>query len=95
LLEHERVHFDIAECNARVLRSQLRTLASYDECVYRIQIVRDSVNAVWNNVQERYDTETAHGMITNQQARWEKNIAHTLDSLAVYSELRFVVELKR
>lgn len=91
LLGHERLHFDIAECNARVLRGELRKLMSVDDCVRRVQSVRDSVNSAWKLVQDQYDVETAHGTISKEQLKWRGRIEHTLDSLAEYVDSRFVV----
>ncbi len=93
LLGHERLHFDIAECKARELRSRLRTIMSFDGCAQRIPTLRDSVNAEWKRVQDRYDAETSHGTIAMEQARWSKKIAQRLDSLSAYTAPRFVVEL--
>lgn len=95
LLRHEQLHFDIAECNARALRSALCGLTSYSTLPVRVSQVRDSINTMWELVQANYDVETSHGTIIKKQALWAKKIAHTLDSLAAYSEPRFVVELKR
>lgn len=95
LLNHERRHFDLAECSARSLRSILqREQVSIEECNQRLQILRDSVYHVWVSVDMRYDLETSHGTIAKEQERWTKKIAQTLDSLSPYSEPRFVVELK-
>ena len=95
LLNHERIHFDLAECSARSLRSQLQhERVSIKECNQRLQLLRDSINASWLSIEGRYDLETTHGTVAKEQARWAKKIAHTLDSLAAYSEPRFVVELK-
>jgi hypothetical protein len=95
LLNHERLHFDLAECSARALRSSLhKERMSIKECNQRLQLLRDSINTTWLDVQDRYDAETFHGTIAKEQARWARKIAHTLDSLAAYSEPRFVVELK-
>ena len=94
LLNHERQHFNLAECNARALRSALLRITSFDASTRKVPSVRDSVNTAWNRIQELYDKETSHGTIANEQTRWAKKIAHTLDSLAAYSEPRFVVDLK-
>jgi hypothetical protein len=51
--------------------------------------------AAWVGIDTRYDLETAHGTIAQEQERWAKKIAHTLDSLSAYTEPHFVVELKR
>jgi hypothetical protein len=64
------------------------------ECNQRLQVLRDSISSEWRGVHGKYDLETSHGTIAKEQARWAKKIAHTLDSLAAYSEPRFVVELK-
>ena len=94
LLGHERLHFDITECNARALRSRLARMTSFDECANHIPMIRDSVNMAWNAVQDRYDLETSHGTLAKEQARWARKIAYELDSLAAYGEPRFVVALK-
>lgn len=95
LLNHERLHFDLAECSARALRSSLqKERVPIKDCNARLQVLRDSVHASWLNIEARYDLETSHGTIVEEQARWAEKIAHTLDSLAAYSEPRFVVELK-
>jgi hypothetical protein len=96
LLNHERRHFDLAECSARTLRSILqKESVSIQECNQRLQVLRDSMYAAWVGIDTRYDLETAHGTIAQEQERWAKKIAHTLDSLSAYTEPHFVVELKR
>lgn len=70
------------------------SITSLEASTIKVPVVRDSVNTAWNSIQELYDLETAHGTIAKEQARWAKKVAHTLDSLAEYSEPRFVVELK-
>lgn len=95
LLDHERLHFDIAECSARSLRRELQlSRVSINECNHRLQLLRDSISSAWSRTQSQYDLETSHGTIAKEQARWAKKIAHTLDSLSAYSEPRFVVALK-
>lgn len=95
LLDHERLHFDIAECSARSLRKELQlSRVSINECNHRLQLLRDSISSAWSRTQSQYDLETAHGTIAKEQARWANKVAHTLDSLAAYSEPRFVVALK-
>jgi hypothetical protein len=96
LLGHERLHFDLAECSARALRSRLHMeRTSVKECNQRLEELRDSTHGSWLSIEARYDLETAHGTVAKEQARWARKIAHTLDSLAAYNETRFVVELKR
>lgn len=70
LLDHERLHFDIAECNARALRSALLSITSSKEAPLLVPMISDSVNASWKLVHSQYDLETAHGTIAKEQARW-------------------------
>lgn len=95
LLNHERLHFDIAECSARSLRKELQlSRVSINECNQRLQLLRDSIGSVWSGMHSQYDSETSHGTIAEAQARWAKQIAYMLDSLDAYSEPQFVVELR-
>lgn len=94
LLNHERLHFDIAECSARSLRCSLQrervSALAFNE---RFQMLADSIHGSWGIIEELYDAETNHGTIPSEQAKWGQQISHILDSLTVYSEQRFVVEL--
>ncbi|MEZ4808321.1 MAG: hypothetical protein R2815_12730 [Flavobacteriales bacterium] len=95
LLRHEQVHFDLAECSARTLRKKLmeETMA-IDECNSRLQVLRDSVHRELQKLQDKYDRETAHGVLVSEQARWARKVEHMLDSLSGYSQTRFRVALR-
>ncbi|MCB0795134.1 MAG: DUF922 domain-containing protein [Flavobacteriales bacterium] len=78
LLAHERLHFDIAEVNARKLRKRLREVPDRELTKERFL---DAVRAVHQHMQEeqeRYDRETDHGLNAEQQARWRAQVSEAL-----------------
>lgn len=86
LLEHEQLHFDIAELYARKIRKAIHELQ-----VQKIED-RNKYYAIINkmldeldSVEDQYDKETIHGMIVKEQAKWEKNIKQQLEELKNYS----------
>jgi hypothetical protein len=83
---HERTDFDITEVFARRLR---RALATADAlCPSRLNEARrlfDQLHAANEELQDRYDRETAHGLAREPQARWDASIRASLDSLAAYA----------
>lgn len=75
VLEHEQLHFDIAELFARKLRRQLR------EYKFNPKSVADNVNNIYmkimeehHNMQQLYDQETDHSRLENKQSEWEKRV---------------------
>ena len=85
-LKHEQTHFDLTEVHARRLRryySELMApcrLSTNDLSGAAERIGRDEKAA-----QAQYDSETANGRTAAQQARWEKDVASQLVSLAKYT----------
>lgn len=86
-LRHERTHFDLTELFARRLRRALSGLerACPDP--------RDHARRVFDRLaegsrreQERYDSETAHGMARDAQARWERQVRDSLNALRRHAE---------
>ena len=91
LLEHELLHFDIAECRARSLRKALNRRVSMSDAVEHLKFVQDSVRQEWREVQLLYDEETSHGVIDEEQDKWEVRIDSTLQALAAYSNTKLEV----
>jgi hypothetical protein len=84
-LRHEQTHFDITEVHARQLRRYYAELMapcripSNDLVAAASRIGRDEKAA-----QVQYDAETDNGRIPAQQARWDREIAAQLTTLAKY-----------
>lgn len=78
-LRHEQTHFDIAEVNARRMRSYFAGLSgacrrSDDALGALAQRYVDETRAM----QRQYDGETEHGLRAERQAAWEADIARRL-----------------
>jgi hypothetical protein len=88
-LRHEQTHFDLTEVHARRLRryfSELMApcrLATNDLESSAARIGRDEKAA-----QAQYDTETDHGRAATQQARWERDVAAQLVTLAKFAPVK-------
>jgi Bacterial protein of unknown function (DUF922) len=85
-LRHERTHFNITELFARRLRQafvQARSICPAGRKEARRAF--DRLSQASNAAQDRYDRETAHGMAPDAQARWDREVAAALDSLARYT----------
>lgn len=81
VLDHEQLHFDIAELFARKLRRQLK------DYKFNKKTVADDVNQIYmkimeeqHNMQLIYDEETDHSRLEEKQAEWEKRIESFLGS---------------
>lgn len=83
LLEHEQLHFDIAELYTRKLREKIErdniTTASGLDKVYN-RIVIDL-----RKRQRMYDQQTDHGINKKEQMRWQEEIANQLKIATAYS----------
>lgn len=71
LLAHEQLHFDIAEVFARKLRRELAHL-SYGPTDYqeKMDMVFQRVLAEMEDIHNRYDRETDHGLNEETQEKW-------------------------
>lgn len=94
LLAHEQLHFDMAECSARILRMLLNTPVESTQCNDRFIHLRDSVQFSWAELQNEYDEETAHGTMQLTQQLWEERIGSTLNELHRFTEPSFSVPLE-
>lgn len=78
-LGHEQTHFDLAEIHARRMRQYFNALP--DAC----QKTDRELSALARRLlqeekaeQQRYDTETGHGLRAAQQATWSREVARRL-----------------
>ena len=81
LLSHEQLHFDICELNIRNLKKRISN-SSLNPMEFDAQI-NAMFNQVWDEYQiqqQLYDDETGHGIISEKQQSWQKEIKDKLDS---------------
>lgn len=85
LLQHEQLHFDITEIYARQLRQKLeqqKSLCGSDK--RKFNAVVNKVFADWKKTQERYDSESKHGINDNKQQEWTDKVATLLESSTAF-----------
>ena len=87
ILNHEQLHFDIAEAHARLLHKNL------NEYVFNSKTVSADINNIYNetiqehvSMQKQYDMITNHSLDTAEQNKWDKKVEAMLTSLADYSK---------
>ena len=85
LLNHEQLHFDIAELFARKIRKRFLELKSKKES--RFSVFYSEYKSLWNECriyQRKYDQETNHGVNTQKNKEWEKLVRENLTKLNSY-----------
>lgn len=85
-LAHEQLHFDIGELFARKIRKKIKELRCDSELrssLYGDYILKSLAEKEEMNL--RYDQETAHGIYEFKQKEWQQCIAHELDMLSDYA----------
>lgn len=86
LLKHEEAHFDIAELYGRMLRKEFSAYTLNPTTVDGdLKAIFDGVWKKYRAKQAKYDSETNHGGITEEQARWEELIAKQLKETEEWS----------
>ena len=94
LLQHEQLHFDILELNARHLRKELKELekkefVKLDE-IYQILDKYDNNLAV---IQDKYDKETGHSIVAFKQREWTDKIKKELALYDKYHDIDVEVRI--
>lgn len=82
LLEHEQLHFDIAEAHVRKMRARFAefTHACADPGgTAPIQEMIARADRELQEEQQRYDRETGHGVNARAQEQWKRRIHELLD----------------
>ncbi|HIB37462.1 DUF922 domain-containing protein [Mesonia sp.] len=87
LLAHEQLHFDISELYARKMRKWLSNYSpkSLNEAKAKLQKLHKQVESERIKMQNAYDKETNHGMISEEQKRWQLKVNEALDILNQFS----------
>ncbi|PYO88472.1 MAG: hypothetical protein DMD58_12240 [Gemmatimonadetes bacterium] len=79
ILRHEQTHFDLAEVHARRMRRAYRDLAR--PCARtdaELSALAERLAQEEKAEQRRYDTETNHGLLAEQQGAWSRDVARRL-----------------
>jgi len=81
LLEHEQLHFDLAQVAAQTLQGRFESLKS--ACArpdgrLEVESAVADVDRELQEQQSRYDRETAHGLNAAAQDRWTKAVRRQL-----------------
>ncbi len=86
ILQHEQLHFDIAELYTRKLRkafSEVRISPQNSQSQIYNPIFKE-----YQKVQNQYDTETHHGILQETNLQWKEKIHAELKELEAYKEER-------
>ncbi|WP_010520716.1 DUF922 domain-containing protein [Aquimarina agarivorans] len=86
LLKHEQLHFDITELFARKFRKRLDEYEFGRNIRKAMQKIHGDIEFERIQMQEAYDSETAHSKNEEQQLIWELKIAKLLKDFEAYSE---------
>ncbi len=92
-LRHEQTHFDISEWYARVFRKALT-----DSIITsRVEIPKlyHVICKEFNEMQERYDSATNHGINRIEQYKWNDYVTKQLSNYSSYSNTKVAVRIKR
>ena len=80
-LLHEQLHFDIAQVAMNRFLKKIKTLTdltNYDDLSSRIQYEYLESFKEMNRLQEQYDGESNHSLITEKQAEWAEKVKNWL-----------------
>jgi hypothetical protein len=94
LLNHEQIHFDIAELFARKMRAYVSAIDSKKNDVTCIVHALDSIIVKSHEFDDEYDRSTSHGTNAKIQREWNEKIAKELAELKEYELLPKVVSIK-
>ena len=71
VLAHEQTHFDLAEVHARIMRRAFRDLERpCRQADAALSALAQRLGQAEKAEQRRYDAETRHGLLGDEQARW-------------------------
>ena len=85
ILEHERLHFDITELHARIMRKRIKSVRLSNTINMELNTIYSESRRALSKMQNQYDTETNHSQNLEKQLEWQAYIKQELRKLAVYS----------
>lgn len=87
LLQHEQLHFDIAEMHRRLIVKELLE-TNFTKNNYKEKL-EEIIDRIWTrdyrNAQDKYDKETAFSRIFKPQINWNKYVSQQLRNLEDYA----------
>lgn len=87
LLQHEQLHFDIAELHRRMIIKELLE-AKFDKNNYK-EVLEEIINRIWVKkyrvMQDKYDSETNFSRIIREQINWNRFVKQQLTNLEEYT----------
>jgi len=95
LLQHEQLHFDIAELYARKIREKISHMRS--QGIRDIKQYNSAIKGLLhesNLTDQRYDLETLHGALSKKQAAWERMIREQLIGLKDYKKPKRIITVR-
>lgn len=82
LLEHEQIHFDIAEVTVRKIKTrfaEFKNACADADGTEPIQQMVSEIDRELEEEQQRYDRETAHGINERAQEQWRRRVRAMLN----------------
>lgn len=94
-LQHEQIHFDIAELYTRKLKQQI-TLATITYKNYQqvLKQLEGDLRTQMNLADSVYDASTDNGRNLTEQEVWNKNMSKDLSALHIYMPDTFTIPVK-
>jgi len=95
LLQHEQLHFDIAELHRRIIVKKLME-AKFTKKNYK-NLLKEIVEEVWKKdyrtMQNKYDEESNYSKVIKQQINWNKFVQQQMRNYANYTYTEVEVSL--
>jgi hypothetical protein len=97
LLQHEQLHFDIAELNRRKI---VKAISEASMTIESVNVVVNNILAqFWSEdykfMQEQYDSESNYSLYIKKQIEWNKKVAEELEALKDYKYTEIVLQLNQ
>jgi hypothetical protein len=95
VLNHEQLHFDITEYQARLLRKKLKSHKYKDVNSIETE-VRKMFNDAYQNatdMQVKYDHDTNHSLNKKKQSKWNKKVRKLLQQTRSYKNPKIKVNI--
>lgn len=95
LLQHEQLHFDIAELHRRLIVKKVLE-ANFTKSNYKEKL-NEIINTVWRKdykmMQNRYDKDTNFSNVIKEQINWNKYVSQQIRNLEDYDYTEVEVSL--
>lgn len=96
IIDHEYVHFAIAELYARKIRKSISELSSksYPKIIKNVNKIFYELDKEKNSIQIKYDEETNHNRNIREQKRWRTYVMEELKKYNECKDVEVTVKLK-